>query len=67
LKIEDGRLKMTDWFKGEFRYLGIIRFLVLKIVREIEIEVEIEVEIKKECYSDIVNGNESEILNDIFG
>ena len=59
---------MKDWFEGEFRGLGIIRFLVLKIVREIEIEVEIDVEIevkiKSECYSEIVNGNESEVLID---
>jgi len=50
--------------------LGIIWFLGLKIVREIEIEVKIEVEIEveseNESYGEIVNGSESEILIDIL-
>jgi len=51
--------------------LAFIEFLGLKIVREIEIEieieVEIEVEIKSESNEEIVSGNASEILVDIFG
>ena len=51
--------------------MGFIGFLVLKIVGEIEIEieieVEIEVEIKSESKIEIVSGNESEILIDVFG
>ncbi len=51
--------------------MGFIGFLGLKIVREseieIEIEVEFEVEIKSESKSEIVSGNEREILIDIVG